>query len=237
MLYGIEMNEHEPHHKVERDLVADTLQLQEDLNIFRSRVTAKLDAHGALNSRGIGLALFERRIEHVDEPRPSVYQAMIYQFRTTDHPDDIAYDKPIIKLLVNDGIITPRGVRYIVTDITVDHEDDVQAMINVFDDEYPDFPEEDTFLSTSKQGMRSDTDPYEPQGTLFYLKEGDIIFSNNFTYFTAPAGVDPRAFGYDRAVIFPFGDYHMLSDRIDGTRMANEVLDTIVNTEPYFIKV
>ncbi len=237
MLYGIQMNEQEPHPKVERGFIADALQLQENLNIFRSRITTKLDAHGALNSRGIGLALFERRIEHEDEPRPSVYQAMIYQFRTTDKSDNLAYDKPIIKLLVNDGILTPRGVRYVVTDITVDHEDDVQAMIDVFENEYPDFPEEDTFLSTSKPQARGNTEPYEPQGILFDVREDDIVFSDNFRYNTTQVGIDPKTFGYDQDVIFPFGDYHLLSDRIDGARMANEVLDTIANTEPYFIKV
>lgn len=230
------MKEHEPFYEAKGHLLADTIQFQEDLNVFRSRITAKLDDHRAINSRGIGLALFERRIEHADELRPSVYQAMIYQLRTVDQVDNLAYDKPIIKLLVNDGIITPRGPRFIVTDITIDHEDDVLVMVNAFDDEYPDFPESDMFLPPSQQDGGDRSRLHETQGVLFDVKEGDIVFSENFKYYPQQVGINPKLFGYDRSEIFPFGDYQWLYDRIDGVRMANEILDTIGDIEPYFIK-
>ena len=228
------MSEQDPLQQTEVSFDSEAQRLQDNLNIFRSRVTLLLNKHDAINESGTGLALFERRLAQEHEERSSVYQVMVYQFRSEESPDNSDYSKPNIKLVVNEGVIGPKGPQQIVSDLTADFEDDVQHMIDVFDITYPTFPPEE--MTEDPANNDEDVQGIIPYGPLFDIQNGDIVITNNFKYHTEGIGLDPAEFGLEGEVIYPFGSYMNLQDSVDATRVALEILSMIEDVEPYFIK-
>lgn len=228
------MSEQDPLQHNEVSFDSEAQRLQENLNIFRSRVTLLLNKHGAINDRGEGIALFERRLEQDYEERSSIYQVMIYQFRRKEAPIRSDYSKPNIKLVVNEGITGPNVTRQVVSDLTADFQDDVQHMIDVFDLTYPAFPPEEMTKGTFNH--EGNAQEIIPHGPLFDIRDGDIALTKNFKYNTESIGIDPSEFGMKGEKIYPFGNYVNLQDSVDATRVALEILSMIEDVDPYFIK-
>lgn len=121
-----------------------------------------------------------------------------------------------------------------ITDLTIDNDDEVTHIVDLYDTSYPAFPSIEMIHANHGQNVHKRE--ITPLGTPSIAEDDAIRVSDNFRYYTQTSDIRPSEFDIDQNPIYLFGNPVYVQDKLHAMAAANEIITTIKNTDPYFIK-